>query len=455
MSTAEEITMHQLSQGRTRREFLRGAGIGAAGALTVGGLMGSGLGSRLVSSARGAIDPESPPDIALVATDGYITVPGREADPLYIFGFRRVDPTLDLADVLAFKGHVQTSAPTMGFKENQDHTVSLTNLGFVQRPDLVDSHTIHWHGFDIPSPLYDGVPEVSVAVPIGKRLTYFYRPHRAGTYMWHCHFEDVEHVQMGMQGIVYVTPGQNGNTILYPSGTYCYNDGDGHTGYDRHYVLLLDELWSRFHDYDRDIQATVMTDYDPEWFTLNGRAYPQTILPNDIGMDAGGLPVSYGHSPDQDSGLTTVNTTTGDVERSQPNSSLIQANPGERILLRLANLGYTNDSMELPGIPMHVIGQDASLLTRGTDYVTDTLYFGPGEARDVILTAPAYDSSLPSASDGRGNYNVYQFKNRDFRKLSNNGYPGKGGQQTEVRVYQNPLPAVIGTPETNANQLYV
>jgi hypothetical protein len=37
--------------------------------------------------------------------------------------------------------------------------VTLTNLGLVQRPDLTDSHTIHWHGFDIPSPLNDGVPE--------------------------------------------------------------------------------------------------------------------------------------------------------------------------------------------------------------------------------------------------------------------------------------------------------
>jgi FtsP/CotA-like multicopper oxidase with cupredoxin domain len=89
--------------------------------------------------------------------------------------------------------------------------ITLTNLGLVQRPDLTDSHTIHWHGFDIPSPLNDGVPEVSVAVPIGKQLTYFYRPHREGTYMWHCHFEDVEHVQMGMTGMV-CTPGSVAGT---------------------------------------------------------------------------------------------------------------------------------------------------------------------------------------------------------------------------------------------------
>ncbi len=42
---------------------------------------------------------------------------------------------------------------------------------------------------------------------------------------------------------------------------------------------------------------------------------------------------------------------------------------------------------------MHVIGQDASLLRNGsvdTSYWTNTLYIGPGEARDVLFDAPAY-----------------------------------------------------------------
>ena len=121
------------------------------------------------------------------------------------------DPNQTVSHLIAtYKGHTQTTAPTLDFKQNDDIKITLTNLGLVQRPDLTDSHTIHWHGFDIPSPLNDGVPEVSVAVPIGKQLTYFYRPHREGTYMYHCHFEDVEHVQMGMTGIVFVRPLQDG-----------------------------------------------------------------------------------------------------------------------------------------------------------------------------------------------------------------------------------------------------
>jgi hypothetical protein len=146
------------------------------------------------------------------------------------------------------------------------------------------------------------------------------------------------------------------------------------------------------------------------------------------------------------------------VDHSQPNSALVQVSPGDRVLLRLANLGYQQHAMQLPGIPMHVIGQDASLLRNGTgpsavdtSYWTDTLYIGPGEARDVLFDAPAYAATRASGTDGQGSYNVYQFKNRDWRRLSNFGAPpGAGGMMTEVRVYQNALP-----PQTVVSQTYV
>jgi FtsP/CotA-like multicopper oxidase with cupredoxin domain len=443
MTDREDEGMNPDRNGTTRREFIKGVGLGALATTSVGGLV-AGLGRGLFVPAANAATTT----LALVATDGYITVPGREDDPLYIMGFVPVNPNLTVSQLIStYRGHAQTSAPTLDFKQEDDIKIKLTNLGLVQRPDLTDSHTIHWHGFDIPSPLNDGVPEMSVAVPIGKQLTYFYRPHREGTYMWHCHFEDVEHVQMGMTGIVFVRPLQDGNTTLYPSGRYAYNDGDGSTGYDRHFAILLNEIWSVFHDGDRDIQESIPTDYDPQWFTLNGRCYPETVQPSDY---PGPNP------PAQSSGITTLNPNHGTSDKSQPNSSLIQVNPGDRVLLRLANLGYQQHAMQLPGIPMHVVGQDASLLRDGTvdtSYWTNTLYIGPGEARDVLFDAPAFHApgtGAPSGSDGRGDYNVYYFKNRDWRKLSNDGAPGTGGMMTEVRVYQTALPA-----QTVVSQTYV
>ncbi len=432
--------MEHRRTGFGRRDFLKAAGLGALGTVVSGGVVGAlGWGAPAASAATTTL--------GLAATDGYITMPNREDDPIYIFGFIPVSTSLTISQLIStYKGHAQTSAPTLDFLQNDDIKITLTNLGLIQRPDLTDAHTIHWHGFDMPSPLNDGVPEVSVAVPIGKQLTYFYRPHREGTYMYHCHFEDVEHVQMGMTGIVFVRPTQDG-TSHGGFTKFAYNDGDGSTGYHRHFAILLNEVWSNFHDGDRDIQESIATDYDPQWFTLNGRCYPETVLPNDDALTT--------------SGITTPNANLGTNDKSQPNSSLVQVNPGERVLLRLANLGYQQHAMQLPGIPMHVVGQDASLLRNpgnvDTSYWTNTLYIGPGEARDVLFDAPAYDGTRPNGSDTVGNYNVYYFKNRDWQRLSSLGLvapePGGGpsGMMTEVRVYQgSPL-----DPQTVVSQTYV
>ena len=58
-------------------------------------------------------------------------------------------------------------------------------------------------------PYYDGEPTGSVSVPVNRFFTYVYRPHDPGTYMYHCHVEDIEHVTMGMTGIVFVRPLQD------------------------------------------------------------------------------------------------------------------------------------------------------------------------------------------------------------------------------------------------------
>jgi FtsP/CotA-like multicopper oxidase with cupredoxin domain len=426
--------MAERLSGMGRRGFLKSVGVGATVAIGAGAVGGA-FGRLLLEPAAGATTT-----LALAATDGYATVPGREDDPLYIFGFIPVDANASVSSLIStYKGHAQTSAPHLDFRQNDDIKITLTNLGLVQRPDLTDSHTIHWHGFDVPSPLNDGVPEVSVAVPIGKQLTYFYRPHREGTYMYHCHFEDVEHVHMGMQGIVFVRPTQDGSS-LGGFTKFAYNDTDGSTGYNRHFAILLNEVWAHFHDGDRDIQETIPTDYDPQWFTMNGRCYPQTVLPNDDSSLSESNRVST-PNPNYD----------GAPDHSQPNSSLIQINPGERGLIRLANLGYQQHALELPGISLHVVGQDASLLrSNGQDlsYFTNTLYVGPGEARDVLFDAPAYNPLLPSGSDAVGDYNVYYLKNRDWRRLSNNGQPGPGGMMTEVRVYKDgPLPTTAAATD--------
>jgi FtsP/CotA-like multicopper oxidase with cupredoxin domain len=427
------------SRQLTRREFLRLGGGGVL-ALLAGGLTSTRvLGAPRSGPALGrpATEPATnlpaPPPvyIRLAATDGFIRLPGRTR-PLYMFGFIQVPFDAPVSALDIYKGNVQAPAPIIGVDEGADVYLTLTNLGLRVRPDLDDSHTIHWHGFPNATAIFDGVPEVSISVPVGRDFPYFFRPRRAGTFMYHCHFEDVEHVQMGMTGIVFVRPAQNQGVESrnIPPGKYAYNDGvppndPRSTAYDREFALLLNEIWTRAHDNLEAIQENIWPDYKPDYWVINGRAYPDTVRPN--------------NDPELP---------------NQPISSLIQVNPGDRVLLRFANLGYEQHAMQLTGIRMRVVGEDASLLRGpgGADlsYWTNTVYIGPGEARDVLFIAPPFDPDGPVYEDGVGQYNRYFLKNRNYYAQTNGGLPGLGGMITEVRVYAgSPLP-----PQTVPNETY-
>jgi hypothetical protein len=375
----------------------------------------------------------------------------------YVFGIRDLSHMADVdpsrpptAEMFAQSGRAQISAPFLVVDQGQDFRVHLANLGLSKRADLVDSHTLHWHGFPNQIPYFDGVPDNSLSVPIGRQMVYRYIPSDPGTYMYHCHFEDVEHVHMGMTGIVFVRPGINTSTQKY-----AYNDT--RTGYDREHAILLSELNNWAHWNDRHLQDTDWSEYSADFRLMNGRAYPDTLVPNiDVEAAANSL---------------------GSLERLryQPNSALIQANAGDRVLLRLSNLGYEEHSLELPGIPMWVVGRDAKLLldtrpdygvepasptgvaqdgSRGdVSYMTYRLDIGPGESRDVIIKAPAVAA---------GQKRIYSLYDRNYgfvKKASSATGDGYGGMRTQIHVYgpgalePQPLPNAIfvfDNPTANA-----
>ena len=408
--------------GFSRRSFL----VGGTG-IVAGTLVGSDfLGGTALASARPAVTAAAAaaaPAVShnqrvvhLAGTDGWVSMPqGAPADPpffpdslapnpfdTYVFGFRDVTD-LDATGVAGQRGKAQISAPMLAFDEEDEIFITLTNLGLQQRPDLFDGHTLHWHGFVNAIPLFDGVPELSVAVPVGRDFTYFYRPHDAGTYMYHCHFEDVEHVQMGMTGMVFIRPKQNQTPVGsdLPGTKYAYNDGDGTTRYDREFAFMMTELWSAAHYRDAHIQVNDWTDFDPSFWLLNGRGYPDTMAPN-------GDPL----------------TTSAGRLQYQPISSLITCNTGERVLLRLSNLGYQNHAMTVDNIDLQIVAKDASLL-KGRDgtinYITtNTVDVGPGTSSDVIFTAP--------------DPGEYLFYDRKYSYLENGGGTGYGGMMTKIIV---------------------
>jgi FtsP/CotA-like multicopper oxidase with cupredoxin domain len=362
----------------------------------------------------------------LVAGDGMATM--ADGYPQYIFSYARVPlPGVDGAPTEAsgeYPGWVMQQglmaavipAPTIVVDEDDELFLSLTNVGMAQRPDLFDPHTIHWHGFPQAGAIFDGVPDSSISINMGATLTYYYNAKDAGTYMYHCHVEATEHMQMGMLGNLWVRPRQNktgyggdANTISRLGGNpssavegYAYNDGDGTTAYDVEFPIQIGSIDPEFHDASFNTQPLPFAGMRDTYFMLNGRGYPDTVN-------------------------TAVLSTSNDFSGSQPSQpmhSLITAAVGQRILLRISNLAITEFyTLGTNGLDMQVVGRDARLLRDDAGnnmyYETNSLTLGGGQSVDVIVTAPA-----------AGTYFLYA---KNLHRLSNNN-ENFGGMMTEIRI---------------------
>lgn len=341
----------------------------------------------------------------IAAGDGYITMAdGRE---MYIFSF--ADVTGEFENDVMEAGMLAATfpAPPIVLDEGDEFYLTLTNVGMMVRPDLFDPHTVHWHGFPQAASIFDGVPEASISINMGSSLTYYYNVVEPGTFMYHCHMEATEHMQMGMLGNLYVRPAQDkGPPITFNGKTYskfAYNDGDGSTGYDVEYAIQMGSFDPVFHDASESVQPLPFAEMKDTYSMLNGRGYPDTINP-------GFLP-----APVKNGGKV-----------SQKESSLITANQGERILLRLSNLNVTRFyTLATLGIPMQVIGKDSRILRgpSGNDlyYNTNSVTLGGGESMDVILD---------TANVAPGTYFLYT---TNLNYLSNNE-EDFGGMMTEIQI---------------------
>ena len=244
--------------------------------------------------------------------------------------------------------------------------------------------------------------------------------------MYHCHFEDVEHVQMGMIGIVYVMPAAGS---VFANCAY----EDARTAFNRQFTIMLTEVDSHIHWNDAHIQVSDFTDYTPDHWTMNGRSYPDTLA-------------GHGHRDPVSRDMVTgpaLSDAAGSLDHS-PVSSLIEANAGDKVLLRLASLGFQEHSLVAPGIDMLIVGQDARCVLDVNGFgnrsaSTNTVSIGSGESRDVIFTAPAYDATTATA----GGYNVYRLFDRTYGHAANSSSTGDGGQMTEIRVFNGTLGAQV------------
>jgi FtsP/CotA-like multicopper oxidase with cupredoxin domain len=286
------------------------------------------------------------------------------------------------------------------------------------RPDLFDPHSVHFHGFPQASTVFDGLPESGLAIGMNATLTYYYKLNDPGTYMYHCHVEATEHMQMGMLGNLYVKAGQNKlpagtdlNGYVHQDGDqYAYNDGDGSTYYDVEYPIQLGSFDGAFHDASESTQPLPFALMRDNYPMINGRGYPDTA---DARTDT--FPPAAGHN------------TSNQVPTAQPVSSLIEATAGDKVLLRISNLAITRYyTLQSLGIPMQVVGKDAKLLRtedgRDLYYDTNSVTLGGGESYDVIL-----DTTGLAAGE------TYYLYTANLNYLSNDTEEF-GGMMTEIRI---------------------
>jgi FtsP/CotA-like multicopper oxidase with cupredoxin domain len=351
----------------------------------------------------------------LAAGDGFITMADKRE--LYTFGFTDVTKKA-VSQVPLDSLDANFSAPTIELQEGKDFYLTLTNVSMAMRPDLFDPHTVHFHGFPQQPPVFDGMPEGSFGVNMGSSFTYYYKLNDPGTYLYHCHQEATEHMQMGMLGNLYVKPLQDGTPKTYGGRTYTkfvYNDGDGSTGYDVSKPLQLVSMDSEFHDLHLGVQPLPFKNMRDDYAMINGRGYPDTVNPSPLDPPTQKVDV-----------LTGGGVAAGDVKSSQPINALITAVKGERVLLRLSNLSVTNYyTVTAQGLPMKVVGSGARQL-KGPDgkilhYDTSSITIGGGESTEVLI-----DTSQVAA----GTYFLYT---TNLNYLSN-GTEDSGGMMTEIVV---------------------
>lgn len=352
--------------------------------------------------------------VHLTAGDGFATM--ADGHLQYIFGFHNVTGTPAAQVMAAGALAAEFAAPTLSFDQDDAVYLNLSNVSLIMRPDLADPHSVHYHGLPNSSSVFDGLPESGFVPTEGSTMTYFYRQTEPGTYIYHCHVEATEHMQMGMLGNLYVRPRQNrlpaqtfaNGYVHTPGKKYVYNDGDGSTYYDVEYPIQLSAFDGNFHDQHIAVQPLPFAAMRDTYPMINGRGYPDTKNPN-------ALP------PPMDGGEPANNN-----KVSQRLSALITATAGQKVLLRISSVGIVRGyTVSIPGLPMKIVGQGARQM-RGPDgknlsYDTTSVTLAGGESADVIVDTTGI---------APGRYFLYT---TNLNYLSNNA-EDFGGMMTEIVI---------------------
>lgn len=188
---------------------------------------------------------------------------------------------------------------------------------------LPEPTTIHWHGVEVPNAM-DGVPDMTQApIQPGETFVYEFIARPAGTFIYHSHYEGDRQVSTGLYAPLIIDPAEPENNPP---------DVDA--------VLMLSEWLERD---GLTYAAMPMMGMEPNYFTINGKAFPST--------------------------------------------ETIRVKVGQRVRLRFIGIGQFIHPMHLHGFPFKIIATDGHPVSEAAQLTKDTLSIAPGERYDVEFIA--------------------------------------------------------------------
>ncbi len=218
--------------------------------------------------------------------------------------------------VTAFTYNGSVPGPMIRVSEGDDVKIIVKN-------DLPQPTTIHWHGIQVPNSM-DGVPDVTQK-PIlpGEVFVYEFRAKPAGTFMYHSHYEGDVQVMAGLYAPFIIEP--RADNLDLP---------------DIDATLMISE-WLIKDGYT--YAAMPMSGMEPNYFTINGKSFPDTP--------------------------------TLSVKR------------GDRVRLRLIGIGQFIHPMHLHGVPFKIVAIDGYPIPPEMQLTRDTVSVAPGERYDIEFIA--------------------------------------------------------------------
>ena len=217
---------------------------------------------------------------------------------------------LEYERVMAYAFNRQVPGPRIRLTEGDRVRIRVTN-------SLPEPTTVHWHGLIVPNAM-DGPAEITQnPIAPGDTFDYEFDVGQAGTFFYHSHSHVDRQQALGLYGALIIDPR---DTSAVPE-------------YDQELLVQLQE-WNEREGYT--YPAMPMEGALPNFFTINGKAYPAT--------------------------------------------ETVQANLGDRLLIRFigSNSGFIHP-MHIHGGPFTVIATDGVPIPESARYEKDTINVAPGE----------------------------------------------------------------------------